>query len=104
MTKTVYEKLSLKVGEAEEHVEENLFSEDVIFPKGINLEFYGNPNGKYEDEDGASVFVQLSKDYSFGELLTKFKEHGQVNNDTLAIHIVDEKDQELVDECKKNKI
>lgn len=107
MTKTVYEALNIAAGKPEDHIEESIFTEDVILPKGINLELYGNPDGKYENEDpsqGSSTFVQLSKDYSFGELISKFSYLGQVNNDTLAIHIVDSEDNELVSECIKNQI
>jgi hypothetical protein len=92
--------------EYNEHIEEMLWEESIIIDKGFYLEVYGNSDGKYDEEssEGASYFVYIDKELTYGQFLDIFSDMGSVKDDTLTIRVMSENEKQEREFCKENPI
>lgn len=95
----------VKLGEASNNIEEQVFSADVVIDAGFNLEAYGNPDGKgSESAEGASLFIHVDQDVTFGQLLSAVAHLGSVRDDTLSIRTVANDETVELAFCQENPV
>jgi hypothetical protein len=85
--------------ERRDEVENFLFvhrNAEIIIDAGFYLEVYTNPDGVFEKEqtsNGASTFIQVDEDTTFGELLDLFEGEGRIRDQTLTIQVIPAEDE-----------